>query len=192
MMRSKANASYDLIVGGIITTLTLLLWFYLLENSGRPMRSEYYLIVTGCTAGPEGCGAGTATAVQVDLVTAFQNPIAQFESVLGAASFGSVFVQDLILGNNRLSLNDLHIGIDTVVSGRNFTLGFIPESNVDAWVSQSQRDYNQKRREGIEPGGSLQLSTSNLQQLGVQVFWKDTFWQAGWKNLVALFDRDSP
>ena len=114
-------------------------------------------IVTGCIAGPEGCGAGMAFAAGLDVAVPLYSPLGLAENILGGGSFAATFGADILNGNTSLTVNDIRVGVDTLVSARNMIAGFVPESNFDAAVSNSQFKYDMDRLLGNKPGGSISL-----------------------------------
>jgi hypothetical protein len=104
------------------------------------------------------------------------NPLASIENGLGNISFGLTAASDILSGNTRVSSNNqLFIGKDTIVAGRNAILGNYPESNFDAVVNASQVKYDMDRLNGVRPGGSINVyDTSTL--LG-QIVWHDSPFQ---------------
>jgi len=58
------------------------------------------------------------------------------EDPLGVASFGLTAFSDILRGDTKFA--EGVIGKDSIVSARNAALGYMPESNLDAWVSISQ------------------------------------------------------
>jgi hypothetical protein len=114
-------------------------------------------IATGCLAGPEGCGAGVAFAAGVDVAVPLYSPVGMAENILGGLSFAATFGADALNGNTSLTGNDSRVGIDTLISARNMIAGFIPESNFDAAVSNSQFKYDMDRLVGNKTGGSIPL-----------------------------------
>jgi hypothetical protein len=114
-------------------------------------------IVAGCTAGPEGCGAGVAFAAGLDVAVPLYSPVGTAENIFGVLSFAATVGADVFKGNTSLTGNDRRVGIDTLVSARNMIAGFTPESNFDAAVSNSQFKYDMDRLVGNKTGGSIPL-----------------------------------
>jgi RHS repeat-associated protein len=123
-------------------------------------------IVAGCIAGPEGCGVGVAFAAGVDVAVPLYSPIGMAENILGGFSFAATFGADVLNGNTSLTGKDSRVGIDTLVSARNMIAGFIPESNFDAAVSNSQFKYDMDRLLGNKTGGSIPLFSNGKFNFG--------------------------
>jgi hypothetical protein len=141
------------------------------------------ILLIGCAGGPATCAESLALIVQTDLlVTTLASPV---ENTAGVTSFAATAISDLLQGNTNSSPPT--IGVDTIVSGRNMLLGFIPEANIDAWTSASQFGYDLDRFNGVEPGGSIPIS--DWQDIVTQTFWRNTFWQSAWDYLFHTFSR---
>lgn len=140
--------------------------------------SIYSIMTIGCLGGPAACAEAMLLGVKADIAIA--GLIGFIENTLGVASFGFTAFSDILRGDTNFS--EGIVGRDTVVSARNTALGFIPESNLDAWISVSQFQYDLDRQNGTKLGGSIQLS--NYKELGLQIFWQDTFVQDAWSVLL--------
>jgi RHS repeat-associated protein len=114
-------------------------------------------IMAGCATGPEGCAGGLAFAADYDYGYSLVSPPGIAENVLGVFSFASTATADFLGGNTGPTEGGYKVGVDTLVSGRNMLLGFTPEANIDAVVSNSQMGYDLNRLLGNNPGGSIQL-----------------------------------
>ena len=53
-------------------------------------------------------------------------------------------------------------------------LGMIPEANVDLAVSVSQLNYDMDRLSGVRPGGSIEISTENIDAVVGQLLYYDS------------------
>ncbi len=108
---------------------------------------------------PAGCGVGALAGLSVDMWISSGSPLGTAENLLGAGALGATLISDALVGNTQFDpiKGDLRIGKDTIVSGRNFFFGLVPESNLDAWISTSQVKYDTDRLQGIKPGGSYNL-----------------------------------
>ena len=139
----------------------------------------YAIMAIGCLGGPELCAATMGTGFQADMAIAvLAGPL---ENSLGVASFLATAASDALRGDTTISSNGVYIGRDTLVSARNTAIGFVPESNLDAWVSVSQVEYDQARMDGSKAGGSIAIS--NIGEVVMQVIWQDTFVKDAWENI---------
>ena len=85
------------------------------------------------------------------------------ENTAGFVGLGATVVNDVLEGNTTVTNDNLYIGKDTIVSGRNTAIGMIPESNLDLGVSASQMKYDLDRFTGQKSGGAVPvLSKSPL------------------------------
>jgi RHS repeat-associated protein len=96
------------------------------------------------------------------------------ENSAGFLSALSTTANDYLSGYNVRSNGNLYLGKDTIVSTRNFILGLIPESNLDAIVSASQLKYDMDRLNGIKSNEQILINTSNVDQIVGQVFAYDS------------------
>jgi len=127
---------------------------------------------SGCLAGPEGCAAGALTGIEYDILFSWTSPLGVAENILGGFSLGATAISDGIQGNTSFSLEDgLFVGKDTLVSFRNFTLGLIPEANIDYLVGQAQFGYDIERNEGRLTGGAVKITWSDVKEILRTFFW---------------------
>jgi hypothetical protein len=142
------------------------------------------LILTSFAAGPEGCAGGASVAWQVDLaITSFAAPV---ENTLGAISFFLTLESDTYQGN--FSLSPLTVGVDTIVSGRNAILGMIPEANIDSWASHLNLLTILPGKMELKPEDQYQFN--KFDEILLQIFWEDTFWQNGIDQLQLYIPGD--
>jgi hypothetical protein len=119
------------------------------------------LLITGCASGPEGCAVALTLSAEVDYYVTTASPLGFIENFLGLFALGATASADLLLGNTKFSSDGNYIGIDTLVSGRNFVIGLVPETNVDYLVGKYQVTYDNDRRDGRKSGGSIEISRDN-------------------------------
>jgi len=105
-----------------------------------------------CASGTA-CPAAMAVAIESDATIANLGGVV--ENNVGIASFLLTAGVDVLDGNTTIDDQNIFIGRDTIVAGRNAVVGLLPESNLDLAVSLSQMKYDIDRFVGNKPGGSV-------------------------------------
>jgi hypothetical protein len=108
--------------------------------------------------------------LEMDMAVA--STFGRVEDNLGIASTFLTVFGDSISGNFGYDKEiGLYVGKDSVISARNTGMGLIPESILDAAVSNSQMAYNIERKYGGEPGGFVPVFSSEFVKVLFEFSW---------------------
>jgi RHS repeat-associated protein len=171
--KNRANKNADL-----ANVFSDIAYYADVVGAGLSLLETVPLIVTspllvGCLE-PTLCPEILGLLWTVDSTVSGIGPLATFENLAGLVSLGSTITADAFSGNFYAEDGHVYVGKDSVVSARNFAIGLVPESILDAAVSVQQLKYDEARRNGTEPGGSVELT--NFSEIMLQIFWNDIFY----------------
>ncbi len=146
--------------------------------------TDAYVAASGASVASEfiGCGPAFALALTADMAATVIFGLVEN----GSAFFSLLFtaLSDGLQGSMGIDPDiGLYTGKDTVVAGRNFLAGLIPESYIDLGVSISQVKYDVDRAGGNKPGGYIPVFdiSTNWQMPPIHKdFQKQFFFQDWW------------
>jgi hypothetical protein len=116
------------------------------------------VIADGC-ATVAGCLPAIGTAGFIDYAVSFYSPLGGAENGAGLMALAATAIADYQSGTTYLKSDrnriTLGVGQDTTVSLGNFVAGMVPEANYDAWMSNKQLEYDNRRRSGELPATTM-------------------------------------
>jgi hypothetical protein len=114
------------------------------------------VIAEGCPT-VVGCLPAIGTAVFMDYAISGASFLSLAENLAGGAALIATAGADYQSGTTYIRSDRITIGIgqDTAVSLVNFIAGQVPEANYDAWISNKQLEYDNRRRSGELLGTTL-------------------------------------
>jgi hypothetical protein len=95
----------------------------------------------------------------IDYAVSFYSPLGGAENGAGLMALAATAIADYQSGTTYLKSDrnriTLGVGQDTTVSLGNFVAGMVPEANYDAWISNKQLEYDNRRRSGELPATTM-------------------------------------